>query len=94
MAPRTFSITEELAGDPDALEIKPVTSDNIQAFVWRPVLRDPPLCELWQLQEVGPRTYSIVDLMKFNEVIDMELVRECRVRRARAAQRAAAEEVR
>jgi hypothetical protein len=36
------------------------------------VLRNPPLCELWQLKETGPETYSLCDLADFHEAMDMQ----------------------
>jgi hypothetical protein len=46
------------------------------------VLRDPPLCQLWQLTQTGPQTYSIVDLMLFHEAMDMEALVRRRIEKA------------
>ena len=35
-------------------------------------MRDPPLCEYWQLSETGPHTYSLAWLMDAHEAMDME----------------------
>lgn len=35
-------------------------------------MRNPPLCQLWQLTQAGPGTYSLSDLADMNEAIDME----------------------
>jgi len=35
-------------------------------------MHDPPLCELWQLRETGPHTYSINDLADMHEAMDEE----------------------
>jgi aspartate aminotransferase-like enzyme len=32
-------------------------------------MRDPPLCQLWQLEETGPHTYSINKLEDFHEAM-------------------------
>ena len=45
-------------------------------------MRDPPLCEYWQLAETGPHTYSLATLMNMHEAMDME---EELLRRQRAA---------
>jgi hypothetical protein len=35
-------------------------------------MRTPPLCQLWQLTEAGPGTYSLCDLADMHEALDME----------------------
>jgi hypothetical protein len=35
-------------------------------------MRDPKLCEYWQLAETGPRTYDLVWLLNAHEAMDME----------------------
>jgi hypothetical protein len=45
-------------------------------------MRNPPLCEYWQLAETGPGTYSIEWLMDAHEAMGME---EEMLRRAREA---------
>jgi hypothetical protein len=35
-------------------------------------MREKPLCELWQLSETGPHTYSLCQLADFHEAMDME----------------------
>jgi hypothetical protein len=79
MAPRKIPEPEE---DPRLAGVDPVESDNVNGFIWRPVLRDPPLCQLWQLTQTGPQTYSVVDLMLFHEAMDMENLARRRIERA------------
>lgn len=35
-------------------------------------MRDPKLCEYWQLAETGPRTYDLAWLLNAHEALDME----------------------
>lgn len=53
-------------------------------------MRNPPLCEYWQLAETGPHTYDIVWLLNAHEAMDIEEELDRRVARARkrAAERA------
>jgi DNA-binding HxlR family transcriptional regulator len=44
----------------------------VNGWIWRPILRNPPLCQLWQLTETGPGTYDICQLMDMHEAMDME----------------------
>ena len=44
----------------------------MNGWIWRPILRNPPLCELWQLTQTGPGTYDIYELMDMHEAMDME----------------------
>lgn len=46
-------------------------------------MRNPPLCQLWQLTEAGAGTYSICDLADFHEAMDMEIEYDRRVEAAR-----------
>jgi hypothetical protein len=41
----------------------------LDARIWRPVLAEPPLCTLRELQD---GTYSIVDLEDFHEALDLK----------------------
>lgn len=59
----------------------PATSENISWYLWRPVMRDPPLCRLRELQD---GTYSINDLADFHEAMDIEIENQ---RRFDAAQK-------
>jgi hypothetical protein len=43
-----------------------VTSANLDWYVMRPVMRDPPLCTLHELSTV----YTIDDLQDFHEAMD------------------------
>jgi hypothetical protein len=47
-------------------------------------MRDPKLCEYWQLAETGPRTYDLAWLLNAHEAMDME---EEMQRRAKAARK-------
>lgn len=38
----------------------------------RPVMRDPPLCQLWQLHETGSQTVSLDRLADMHEAMDEE----------------------
>jgi hypothetical protein len=42
-------------------------------------MRNPPLCQLWQLTEAGAGTYSICELADFHEALDMQEEHERRV---------------
>jgi hypothetical protein len=35
-------------------------------------MRNPPLCQLWQLTQTGPGTYDVCQLMDMHEAMDME----------------------
>jgi hypothetical protein len=41
-------------------------------------MRNPPLCQLWQLNQAGAGTYSLGELADMHEALDME--EECRRR--------------
>jgi hypothetical protein len=45
-------------------------------------LRNPPLCEYWQLSETGPHTYGLDWLLNAHEAMDMEAVLRQRMRKA------------
>ena len=47
-------------------------NDDCSFAIWRPILRNPPLCEYWQLDETGPHTYDINWLARAHEVMDVE----------------------
>ena len=51
------------------------------AYLWRPIMRDPPLC---RLKELCDGTYSINDLADFHEAMDEEAEYQ---RRAEEAQK-------
>lgn len=42
---------------------------NINMFIHRPVISEPPLCQLRELQD---GTYSIDDLMMMHELLDLK----------------------
>ena len=42
---------------------------NIDFAIWRPILRNPPLCSLRELQD---GTYTIDDLADMHEAMDVE----------------------
>ena len=54
---------------------------NINWFVWRPLINDPPLCTLRELQD---GTYDVNDLADFNEVI--AVLTEARARAQEASE--------
>lgn len=62
----------------------PATSENINWYLWRPVMRDPPLCRLRELQD---GTYSINDLADFHEAMDIEIENQRRFDAAQKAQK-------
>ena len=43
---------------------------NVEAFLHRPVLSEPPMCTLSQLQD---GTYSIEDVAMMNELLDIKI---------------------
>ena len=43
---------------------------NLEWYVWRPILRNPPLCTLSELQEGG--RYTLDDLADMHEAMDVE----------------------
>ena len=43
---------------------------NVNGFLHRPLLTDPPMCSLRELQD---GTYSLEDLMLLNELIDLKI---------------------
>lgn len=46
-------------------------------------MRNPPLCQLWQLTQAGPGTHSIDELADMHEAMDMQEEYEHRVEAAR-----------
>lgn len=59
--PLTFEPERELDG------IKPIESANIDWWLWRPCVSEPPLCQYYQLKD---GTYTLADLMDMHEVLD------------------------
>lgn len=54
-------------------ESKPIDKNkfpNVEAFLHRPLLCEPPMCSLHQLQD---GTYSIEDVALMNELLDLKL---------------------
>jgi hypothetical protein len=49
--------------------IELIESANIDNYVWRPILHDPQLCTLRELQD---GTYNINDLADMHEAMDEE----------------------
>lgn len=47
-----------------------IESANINWYLMRPVMRDPPLCTLRELKD---GTYTINDLADFHEAMDEEI---------------------
>lgn len=43
---------------------------NVDEFLHRPLITDPPMCTLKELQD---GTYSIQDVMIMNELLDLKL---------------------
>jgi len=40
---------------------------NVDMYLWRPIISEPPLCQLCQLED---GTYNINDLVDMHEVLD------------------------
>ena len=51
------------------MNFEPVQAANLDWRIWRPILRNPPLCTLRELTE-GP--YTIDELADMHEAMDVE----------------------
>ena len=61
---------KRLAGKTSGSEIDALYFPNVNAFLHRPMLSDPPMCTLKELQD---GTYSIIDLTLMNELLDLKI---------------------
>lgn len=58
-------------GKGQGVTINPDHYPNIDVYLHRPLLSDPPLCTLKELQD---GTYSIEDLAMIHEILDLKMM--------------------